>query len=122
MKVLIVDDSVVVRTVLSRMMAEHGFESLTAGNGREALDLIGSGTIPDLLLVDWNMPVVNGLDFVRNVRRPPYSISAKIIMVTTETDVANVITALSEGVDEYLMKPFTADAMAEKLQILGFDE
>lgn len=121
MHALLVDDSRTVRMVLGRMLRDAGFEVAEAANGRDALDVIDAGLAPELVLVDWNMPVMNGLDFVAAVRGAPYSSTARIMMVTTETEAPQVSRALEAGADEYAMKPFTADTIREKLQLLGFD-
>lgn len=121
MQALIIDDSRTMRMILSRMMAELGLDVLEAANGRAALDALGSGNNPELMLVDWNMPVMSGIDFIRVVREPPYSSTALILMVTTESELPGVVTALESGADEYLMKPFTKDSIVEKLQLLGLD-
>ena len=73
------------------------------------------------MLVDWNMPEMTGLEFVIAVREPPYSSPARLVMVTTETEVAQMIRALEAGADEYIMKPFTRDSIVEKLQLLGLE-
>jgi two-component system chemotaxis response regulator CheY len=121
MHALIIDDSKAIRLILRRMLTDLGVETTEAGDGGEALGLIDAGLRPDLVLVDWNMPVLSGLEFIEQVRQPPRSSSAKIVMVTTETEVPQVVRALSAGADEYVMKPFTADAILDKLRLLGFE-
>jgi two-component system chemotaxis response regulator CheY len=118
---LVIDDSRAMRLILGRMLRELGFDVAESGNGREGLDQIEGGLAPALVLVDWNMPEMTGIDFVEAVRRPPYSSTARVVMVTTETEVPRVVRALEAGADEYVMKPFTKESIFEKLQLLGFD-
>jgi two-component system chemotaxis response regulator CheY len=117
---LVVDDSRAMRLILGRMMRELGFEVTEATTGRDALTRFATGSDPDVVLVDWNMPEMTGIEFVEAVRRAPYSSTARLVMVTTETEVSQVIRALDAGADEYVMKPFTKDAIQEKLLLLGF--
>ena len=121
MHALIIDDSKAIRLILRRMLSELGVETTEAGDGSEGLAAVDAGLQPDLILVDWNMPVLSGLEFIEQVRQPPRSSTAKIVMVTTETEVPQVVRALSAGADEYVMKPFTADAILDKLRLLGFE-
>ncbi|MEI6620884.1 MAG: response regulator [Actinomycetes bacterium] len=121
MLALVIDDSRTMRMILKRLLEELGFTVLQAGDGQEGLDQLDAGHLPDLMLVDWNMPVMNGLTFVQTVREHPYSSTADIMMVTTETDVESITAALAAGADEYLIKPFTNDSVATKLMALGFD-
>lgn len=121
MRALVVDDSRTMRLIIMRALRKLGFEALQAEDGRIALDLIATGTAVDLILVDWNMPVMNGLEFIRSVRATDPSSGAKIMMVTTETELPRVAAALEAGADEYLIKPFDAESIADKLRLLGFD-
>jgi len=121
MRALVVDDSRAIRLILARMLRGLGVEVTEASDGAEALSAIDEGLDPDLLLVDWNMPVLSGIDLIAALRAPPRSSLAKIIMVTTETELPQVIRALSTGADEYVMKPFTSEAILDKLHLLGFD-
>jgi two-component system chemotaxis response regulator CheY len=116
---LVIDDSRAMRLILGRMLRELGFTVVEAANGREALDHLASA--PDLVLVDWNMPEMTGIEFLEAMRQPPYSSTAKVIMVTTETEIPQVMRALGAGADEYLMKPFTRDSVLDKLHLLGFE-
>lgn len=119
MRVLIIDDSKAMRSILGRMLRELGFEVVEASNGKEALErLKGTGNI-DLALVDWNMPEMNGFDFVRAVRADHIYDGVLLMMVTTETEMENVVRALAAGANEYVMKPFTHEVILEKLQIFG---
>jgi two-component system chemotaxis response regulator CheY len=119
MRALVIDDSRAIRLILRRMLGQLGFLVDEAANGREALDRLEAGPMPELLLVDWNMPEMNGLDFVMAVRRPPYSSTTRVVMVTTETEIPQMVRALDAGADEYVMKPFTRESIVEKLQLLG---
>ena len=118
---LVIDDSRAMRLILGRMLRELGLDVVEAAHGREGLDHLDGGLAPALVLVDWNMPEMSGIEFVEAVRRPPYSSTAKVVMVTTETEVPQVIRALEAGADEYVMKPFTKESIFEKLQLLGLD-
>jgi two-component system chemotaxis response regulator CheY len=117
---MVVDDSRAMRMILGRMMRELGFEVTEATTGRDALARLEEGIDPDIVLVDWNMPEMTGIEFVEAVRREPYSSTARLVMVTTETELSQVMRALEAGADEYVMKPFTKDAIQEKLLLLGF--
>lgn len=119
MRAIIIDDSKAMRLIIKRILTELGFQTFEAGNGREALDALATAGPTDLALVDWNMPVMNGYEFVCEVRKDASRAGMRIVMVTTETDVSNVTLALEAGANEYLMKPFTREAMTEKLALLG---
>ena len=121
MNALVIDDSRAMRMILGRMLRELGMEVAEAANGRLALDLLDEGLDPDLVLVDWNMPEMTGIEFVAAVRQPPYLSTARIVMVTTETEVPQIAQALASGADEYVMKPFTKESIFEKLQLLGIE-
>jgi two-component system, chemotaxis family, chemotaxis protein CheY len=117
---LIIDDSKAIRRILGAAVQDLGFEVREAENGRLALDALSGMREPaDLLLVDWNMPEMNGLDFVVAVRSQARYDRAKVMMVTTETAVEQMVKALDAGADEYIMKPFTKDAIHDKLRLLG---
>jgi two-component system, chemotaxis family, chemotaxis protein CheY len=119
-KALIVDDSRAMRMIIGRTLKTLGFETTEAANGREALDAIAAGKGPfEIALVDWNMPVMDGFEFVCNARANPANRDMRIMMVTTETEHTQVLRALEAGASEYLMKPFPPEAIAEKLVILG---
>jgi two-component system chemotaxis response regulator CheY len=117
---LIVDDSRVLRRLLGGMLREIGFEVVEAANGSEGLDQLERGATPDVALVDWNMPVMNGLQFVQSVRANSRFAGLPIMMVTSETELDRVQTAIEAGANEYVMKPFGKEVIAEKLQLLGF--
>lgn len=116
MKALIIDDSRAMRMVLSRMLAAQGFEVDDADGGPSALQKLTAGATPDLVTVDWHMPDMQGIDVVTAMRESGYV--GKIVMVTTETEMSQMAKALDAGADEYLMKPFTPDAVTDKLRLL----
>jgi two-component system chemotaxis response regulator CheY len=121
MRALIVDDSRTMRMIISNILQEIGFETGNASNGLEALAWIDQNGFPEVSCVDWNMPEMNGLEFVREVRQKPGNDSMKIMMITTESEADNVMAALESGANEYLMKPFTKDAVTDKLSLLGLN-
>jgi two-component system chemotaxis response regulator CheY len=118
MRALVIDDSRTVRIIIRKILTEVGLEVSEAGNGREALDQLRQIPEVDLILVDWNMPEMNGLDFVTAVRSDRAYDPVRIMMVTTETEQSQVILALKAGANEYLMKPFTKDVLVAKLSLL----
>jgi len=115
-KALVVDDSRAMRMILSKILSGLGIGVSEAQNGDEALHALADK--PDLVLVDWNMPVMSGLDFVLAARGSDYSYPGRIMLVTAETEVDHVVRALEAGADEYLMKPFDTEAVVEKLRLL----
>jgi two-component system chemotaxis response regulator CheY len=119
-KALVVDDSKAVRMILSRTLKELGFEVREAANGREALEVIEiEKSALTLVLADWNMPEMNGLDLLKRLRQNPELSSLVVVMVTTETESEQMVAALEAGANEYIMKPFTRDILVEKLELLG---
>jgi two-component system chemotaxis response regulator CheY len=119
MRFLIVDDSSTMRRIIINTLTKLGYESfLEAGNGREGLDRLGAGQI-DLVITDWNMPEMNGIDFVRNLRSTPHGKSVPVLMVTTNAANADVAEALKAGVNNYVVKPFTADTLKEKINAVA---
>lgn len=119
-KALVVDDSRAVRMILSKILRDLGYETHEAANGVEALELMESeGASMTLVLADWNMPEMNGLDLLKRLRENPAFVSVPVVMVTTETGLDQMVTALEAGANEYVMKPFTKDILVEKLQMAG---
>jgi len=117
---LVVDDSRAVRMILSRTLKELGYEVREAANGREALEVIeAEKNAVQLVLADWNMPEINGLDLVKRLRQNPGLASMAVVMVTTETELDQMAAALEAGANEYVMKPFSKDILVEKLQLMG---
>ena len=119
MRALVIDDSRAMRRIVSRTLENLGFEVNQAGHGREGLDVLDGGWVPDLVTVDWNMPVMDGLQFVSAVRSNPAYRSMTIMMVTSESEHTQIVRALAAGAHEYVIKPFTADALRDKLALLG---
>jgi len=116
---LVIDDSRAVRFVVSRILRDLGYEVSEAVHGAEALAQIQAGADPTVALVDWNMPTMNGLEFVQAVRSEVRYADMRLMMVTSETEQSFVTSALEAGADEYLMKPFTREILIEKLAVLG---
>jgi two-component system, chemotaxis family, chemotaxis protein CheY len=119
MKALVIDDSRAMRMVVRRIVAGLGFEVVEAGNGEEALAVLAANEPVDVALIDWNMPVMNGLEFVVAVRAQREHRNLTLMMVTTESERSQIVRALAAGAHEYLLKPFTEDALVSKLALLG---
>src|SRR2546430_9690075 len=120
MYAIVIDDSRAMRMILGRIVSQLGFEVLEAGDGRAALDLLArSDEVPQLALVDWNMPNMNGLEFVTAARSQGRLREMTLVMVTTESEHGHIVRALAAGAHEYVIKPFTTEAMIEKLALLG---
>ena len=119
MRALVIDDSRAMRRIVSSILEGIGFEVRDAGNGREGLDVLDEGWIPDLATVDWNMPVMDGLQFVAACRSNPALRSMTLMMVTSESEHTQIVRALAAGAHEYVIKPFTADAIRDKLALIG---
>jgi two-component system chemotaxis response regulator CheY len=117
---MVIDDSRAMRGILKKILLPLGFEVREAGNGRDALDQIWNDDLqPDVALVDWNMPEMNGLEFVIAVRKQKHLRQMTLMMVTTESEHSQIVRALAAGAHEYVIKPFTADAIVEKLRYMG---
>ncbi len=106
--------------ILTAYLKKLGFDVTVAVDGRDGLDRLRGMEKADVVLVDWNMPELDGISFVRAVRAQPAYAALPLMMVTTNTELSNVSEALGAGADEYVMKPFTADMIREKLELLGF--
>ena len=119
MRALVIDDSKAARMAVSRILQEVGIACEEAENGEQALEKIRNEGPFDMAMVDWNMPVMNGYDFVKEIRHDSKLADLKLIMVTTENELSQVVKALSAGANEYIMKPFTDEMILEKLEILG---
>lgn len=119
MRALVVDDSRPIRRIEAEILNELGFESMGACNGKEALELLQTQPLPDVVLVDWNMPEMDGLEFITAVRRDARFSGLIVLMVTTETEIDQMLRALSAGADEYLMKPFQKEGLIDKLRLVG---
>jgi two-component system chemotaxis response regulator CheY len=120
MLAMVIDDSRAMRLILRRIASQLGFEVAEAGNGKEAMEYLGANEqVPELALVDWNMPEMNGLEFVVAVRADPKFRTMTLMMVTTESEHSQIVRALAAGAHEYVIKPFTPEAITEKLALLG---
>lgn len=119
MRALVVDDSRAMRMVVSRIVSRLGFDTVEAEHGQAALDAIATGPVPQLALIDWNMPVMDGLTLVKTLRTDPVTRGITLMMVTTESEQSQIVRALAAGAHEYLIKPFTEDALVDKLSLLG---
>jgi len=120
-RALIIDDSRFVRSYLRGLLQGKGIECEEAADGQAGLNQLHSGVQFDLVLLDWNMPVMNGLETLQKIRAEGFS-DTKVLMVTTEAENDFIMRALEAGADEYLMKPFDHDAFDEKLAMLGLVE
>jgi two-component system chemotaxis response regulator CheY len=126
MRAIVIEDSRAARAILGQMLREGGFEVVEAADGRAALERLraeaaaaGAGGGVSLALVDWNMPGMSGIDFVRAVRSDPALAGLRLLMVTAQTERESVAEALDAGADEYLMKPFRRDMLESKLALMG---
>ena len=115
MKVLTVDDALTVRTMIRNILESAGHDVHEAETGVEALDQVKSHKDFDLILLDWEMPVMNGLTFLTEVRQNKLAPDTKIIMLTSLTKMANIVKAMDAGADEYIMKPFTPEIVLDKI-------
>ena len=119
MRALIVDDSRATRTIIKRMLTDVGFEVVEATDGVDALRRLKEIGQADVLLVDWNMPEMNGYDLVCAIRGDHQYDKVPLMMVTSETEMGQMAKALEAGANEYVMKPFTKEVISEKLALLG---
>jgi two-component system chemotaxis response regulator CheY len=117
-QILVVDDSSVIRKVAKRILEDLRFQTAEAEDGRKALDACAF-LMPDAILLDWNMPVMDGFEFLRELRRMPGGGKPKVVFCTTENDVAQIARAMHAGADEYIMKPFDKQIMRSKLEEIG---
>jgi two-component system, chemotaxis family, chemotaxis protein CheY len=120
MRAIVIDDSRAIRMILRRIVGQAGFDVLEAEDGKEAMEVLtGLDDPPELALIDWNMPNMNGLEFVAAARADKRLRDMSLVMVTTESEQSQVARALAAGAHEYVIKPFTSDALLEKLALLG---
>lgn len=116
---LIVDDSKVIRKVIRRILESLDFAIDEASDGREALDRVRDGS-PDVVLLDWNMPVMSGMEFLRALKSEPGPAAPpRVVFCTTESDMAHIRAALEAGADDYIMKPFDRETLQSKLAQLA---
>jgi two-component system, chemotaxis family, chemotaxis protein CheY len=119
MRALVIDDSRATRGIIGKILKDAGFEVIEAAHGLEGLQVLKKIGHPDVFLVDWNMPEMDGYDFLRTVRADPAYDHVPLMMVTSETEMAQMVRALQAGANEYIMKPFSKDSMLDKLALLG---
>lgn len=119
MKVLVVDDSLVIRNMLKKILERLGHTVVQAENGAVGFERLNDNPDVKLALVDWNMPVINGIELIGRIRGAKQFGDLKIMMVTTETEPRQIVRALEAGSNEYVMKPFTPEVIEEKIRILG---
>ena len=118
MRALVIDDSRSVRAIIGAMLRENGWDVVEASQGREGLDQLERSNDIELVLVDWNMPVMDGLEFIQTVRAQKIYDPVRIVMVTTEAEHTQVLRAMQAGANEYVMKPFTKEILTAKLSLL----
>jgi two-component system chemotaxis response regulator CheY len=118
---LVVDDSRVVRKVARKILEDLGFRCEEAENGQEAMQVCVR-RMPEAILLDWNMPVLSGIEFLRRLRKMSGGDQPKVVFCTTENDLAHIQEALSAGADEYIMKPFDSDIIQTKFAQVGLME
>ena len=119
MRALVVDDSKAIRRILTKSLQALDLEVFEAANGKEALTQLSEVSDIKLILVDWNMPEMNGYDFLVAARANPAYNEIAIMMVTTESEMSQMTKAIEAGANEYLMKPFTKEMISEKLDMMG---
>jgi two-component system chemotaxis response regulator CheY len=118
-RALVVDDSRAMRTLLTKLLMAQGFDVIQATDGSDALRLLGAGPLPAVVLIDWTMPVMDGLTLLQRIRRQPDWRHIALMMVTTHAEHSHIVRALAAGAHEYLVKPFGTDTLVEKLDLLG---
>jgi two-component system chemotaxis response regulator CheY len=119
MRALVVDDSSAMRALLRMSLKKHGFEVTEAKHGLDALSVLAADSGFELILIDWNMPEMDGFELLRRIRAERRHDGSQIMMVTTETGMDQMSEALAAGANDYIMKPFTFDVVADKLRLLG---
>ena len=114
-KILLVDDARTVRLICRRVVSAMGFEALEAENGEVALQSVREHPDLDLILLDWHMPVMDGITFLKRLRSDKSLAQPRVVMCTTQNDIQDITDALTAGADEYVMKPFTEEIIRDKL-------
>lgn len=117
-EILVVDDSAVIRKIARRILDGMRYRTEEANDGREALDACAR-SMPDGILLDWNMPVMDGFEFLRALRKLPGGAKPKVVFCTTENDVSQIARAMHAGADEYIMKPFDRQIVLSKFEEIG---
>ena len=120
MRALVIDDSAVTRGIIKQILNPMGFEVFEAGDGHEGLDRVRELDGLDLILLDWNMPRMDGIQFLRMLRTQTALASLPVMMVSSNNEAENIAASLDAGANEYIMKPFTEEVMRAKLELLGF--
>lgn len=118
-KILLVDDSITVRMVMRKIITDLELDVLEAENGQEALKVLQQHKDVSAVLLDWNMPIMDGMGFLKELRKLCLSPKPKVVMCTSENELASILTAIQNGADEYIMKPFNEEIVRDKLQIAG---
>lgn len=118
-RALVVDDSRAARTMVGNMMSQLGFDVLKAEHGQAALDLLDPEAPPDAIVVDWNMPVMDGVEFARALRAVKVFRTVPLLMISSESDPRRVASALLAGIDEYLFKPVDTEMIRQRLETMG---
>jgi two-component system, chemotaxis family, protein-glutamate methylesterase/glutaminase len=118
-RALVVDDSKPSRSIVARVLRELAFDCTEAANGAEALELVATAGLPDLMTINWHMPVMDGLELIRRLRSNPATQKLPLVMISTEHDRDRIAEALTAGANDYLAKPFTPEALTRKLVELG---
>ncbi|MFD2841688.1 response regulator [Populibacterium corticicola] len=119
MKALVIDDSRTMRRIVKNILMNVGYEVFEAGDGQEALGVLENEGGINLCCIDWNMPVMDGLTFVKKVREVGAWREITLMMVTTESEHSQIVRALAAGAHEYVIKPFTPEAIYQKMELLG---
>jgi two-component system chemotaxis response regulator CheY len=119
MRALVVEDSSTIRMILCKYLRELDIDVVEAADGLQALDRLKEMAPPDLVLVDWDMPAMNGIDFIRAVRHQQIYDPLPLIMVTTHSEGDYSSEAVAAGANQYIQKPCTLDVLREKLNLLG---
>ena len=117
---LVVDDSSVIRKIARQMLERMQFQVREADDGVTATSACAD-TMPDVILLDWNMPIMSGIDFLAELRQMPGGAKPKVVFCTTENGIASIQRAINAGADEYIMKPFDEFIVREKLEQIGFE-
>ncbi len=115
---LVVDDSSVIRKVARRILENLDFDIVEAGDGQQALNQCGEN-MPEAILLDWNMPIMDGMDFLVHLRKLPDGDKPKVVFCTTENDIDHISRAIAAGANEYIMKPFDREILETKFQEVG---